>query len=708
MSDVSELFVRFYVNGEDRGLSVRKLSGTESISELFRFEIELHGDDAEIDFDAGVGMPAHVTVTWGEATRHFDGIISVFEELETSEEGARYRAELVPAASLLDVGPASRVFAEITIPELISRVLAEHGITDVRLSLAETYAQRDVVVQYRETDWALLSRWMEAEGIHCWFEHGERGHTLVVSDAPTTHDDLDGGAALRYRKEALDAGESVLSFELAQRIVPARVAVRDYPFSDPRSTNEETAEAAGGGTGDVYDFPASGAQKRLDAARLSKRKGRGTASTVRLAPAHILELEGHARASYNDRWLLTAVSHAAELADGAQWSYKATFECFPATASYRPPRSSPWPRILGAQMATIAGPSGSEIHTDENGRALVVFHWDRGPSGAGTAIWVPLSQIAASQGFGAVHLPRVGDAVLVEFLDGDPDRPVVTGRLYHKVNVHPYTLPGNRTKTVFRDASSPGGEGYNELSFDSAKGAEEVYLRAQRDSRIEVQNDAKRSVGNDDTLSVDGARTVSVGGANTRTVGGDETISVTGSQSVSVETNQTISITGDRKIGVGGDLVEQVEGDRTTAVAGDDDLEITGDRSVSVAGSRSTEITGDDYISVSGSRAESIEGDRQVIVDGQTFESHGSLYVSVTGETSMSYGGDLKVESSTIQKLGAPKIYIAAGTKLYLRALESITLEVGDSTLTVEDGKVTVTNGGATKTLSGDTIYMNT
>lgn len=702
MSDVTKLEAHFYVGGEDSSLVVRALRGREAISALFEFEIDLHDTNASFDFDSVLGEAAHVVVTWGTVERHFDGIVTHFEQLETSDEGAFYRATLAPRAILADLGSTYRVFSQVTVQEIIESVLTEYGIKDVRISLADSYSKRDVVIQYGESDWALVSRWMEAEGIRYFFEHRAEGHTLVITDAATTHETIDGEVNVTYRKEALDAGENVIGFELAQRLVPAKVSVRDYALDDPRSAPHEEAHIESAGGISRFDFPAKNAQKRLDALRTGQKKGRGKASTIRFAPGRRFSLDGHSRTSYNDSWLLTGVEHDGSFLDGKS-AYLVSFETVPGKTSYRPERKTPWPRIFGAQMAKVVGPTGAEIHTDESGRALVTFSWDADS----TQVWLPLSQVASSQGYGSVNLPRVGDSVLVEFFDGDPDRPVITGRMYHKVNVHPYTLPGNKTKTVFRDASTPGGEGYNELTFESAKGAEEIYLRAERNTRTEVQNDATRYVKNDDSLMVDGLRKVTVGGCVMTVVGEDDSIDIMGAQTIAVGANQSIEVTGDRALDVTGDLDDFVEGDRSASISGSDSLTISGNASSSIEGNRFATISGYDFTSVSGSMAQSISGDKQTIVEGETYESHGSLTVTVTGETSYTYSGDMTLESATIQKIGAPKIYIAAGTNLYLRALESITLEVGDSKLTVQDGKITVTNGDSEKILSGSTIYMN-
>lgn len=702
MSDVTKLEAHFSVRGEEPSLVVRALRGREAISELFEFQVDLHDTNAAFDFDTILGEPAHVLVTWGTTERHFDGIVAHFEQLETSDEGAFYRATLAPRVLFANLNTSYRVFSKVTLREMLQSILSEHGIQDVRMSLSDSYTPCDALIQYGESDWALVSRCLEAEGIRYFFEHHAQGHTLVITDAAASHDLIEGESSLAYRKEALDAGENIIGYEVAQRLVPAKVHVRDYALDDPRKATQEEAQAKSAGDIARFDFPARNAQKRLEALRVGQKLGRGKASTIRFVPGRIFSLEGHARTSYNDSWLLTVVEHDATFLEGKS-AYGVSFETVPGKTNYRPERKTPRPRILGTQMAQVVGPNGAEIHTDDAGRALVTFSWDA----VGSEVWIPLSHVASSQGFGTVNLPRVGDWVLVEFFDGDPDRPVITGRMYNKVNVHPYTLPGNKTKTVFRDASSPGGNGYNELTFDSAKGAEEIFMRAERNTRTEVQNDAYRLVKNDDALVVEGARSVSVTGSLTTAVSEDESRTVTGAQNVAVGGDQFIAVTGDRSMEVEGSSDDTILGDRYAAITGDDAITIQGDATSTIEGNRITSIGGYDYTEVSGSVAQSISGDKQTIVEGGTFESHGSLTVCVTGETSYSYSGDLTLESSTIQKIGAPKIYIAAGTNLYLRALETITLEVGDSKLTIQDGKVTVTNGGSEKVLSGDAIYMN-
>lgn len=337
MTRATEIDVRFYVKGAATSLLVRSVRGRGPISELFRFEVDLVGDDDSLDLDASVGEAAHVVIRWGgngAAYRRVDSVV----ELEASHEGTRYQVELVPRGGVLDRSAGCRVFSEITAPELIERVLSEHGVTDVRRSLTDTYATRDIIVQYQETDWALLSRWMEAEGIRYFFEHSAEGYTLVITDAPTTHDEIDGDKVISYREETLDAGENVLTFQVSRRIVPSRVTVRDYPLDDPRGSKQETAEAKESGNGSAFVFPAQGAKKRLDALRLPEKTGRGSASSIRLSAGRAFELDSHPRSGYNADWLVTAIEHEGIFRSDGQSNYSVSFECVPRTTPYRPAR----------------------------------------------------------------------------------------------------------------------------------------------------------------------------------------------------------------------------------------------------------------------------------------------------------------------------------------------------------------------------------
>lgn len=702
----------FEIDGGAFELHVDALSGSEALSDIYRFELSLRAPSARFDFGAQVGKAARVALRSGSYERIFHGIVSRFEQPHDAAQPV-FKAELVPRAWLLDLASGCRVLAGLSVPEIVKRLLDEHGVSDVRFDLASSYGKRDVTVQYRESDWAFLSRLLEAEGIHYFFEHSTDRHVLVLSDRDSAHEPLDGDGdgALPFRPSsgALDAEEGVMSFGIAQRIRPGRVTVRDYP-DNPRLAKEESASAEGDAAIGRYEFPATRAEMRLHELRVSRRVGSGRARSLRLAAGRAFTLREHPREEYDAGYLLTRVEHSFSAASG----HTAAFSCVPVEQPYRPERRTPVPRIHGVQSATVVGPPGVEIHTDELGRALVRFHWDRGAS-LESACWVPVAHHAAGPGSGAVHIPHVGDAVLVEFMDGDPDRPLVSGRIYSAVNKHPHALPANATKAVFRDASSPGGQGYNELSFDCAAGTEQVFLRAQRDLRIESLRNAERVVGQDEELSVARHRSVSVDGNNMLSVTGDDIVEVGGSQSLQIVGGRTIAVDGDHVLQIAGESRRQVVGDSSVVLEGALQVVVQGAEKRAIQGestnvydsARRTSVTGDDSLSVTGNRIESVSGNLQQVVDGATSALHGSLQTAVSGDYALRAEGELRIESKTIEKIGAPSIYIAASSKLYLRAREQIVLEVGDSKLTVEDGKIYITNGGVTKTLSGDKVKLN-
>jgi type VI secretion system secreted protein VgrG len=715
--------VSFEVEGSSEPLTVRSLSAREAISELYEADLIVTAEDGGLDFGALVGKRARVTLRDGAHERLLHGLVCRFEELPDRDGKAAFRAVVVPRAALLDMTVGSRVLASLSAPEIVDRVLREHGITTVRTSLTGAYARRDVAIQYRESDWAFLSRLLESEGIHYHFEHGGDEEVLVLSDREVGHDPIDGGEPLPFRPEAgaLSAEEGISRFGFSHRIRPARMTVRDYP-ENPRVVNEETASANDTSSIGMYEFPATRASLRLQQARASRSVGSGRARSLRLAPGRVFSLREHPREDYGARYLVTRVEHTFESA-GTEASYSLGFQCVPATEPYRPERKTPVPRIHSVQSATVVGPQGLEIHTDELGRVLVRFQWDRDTSSLESACWVPVAHHAAGAGHGAVNVPRAGDAVLVEFLDGDPDRPIVNGRVYNLLNKHPYALPANGTKAVFRDASTPGGNGYNELTFDSAAGAEQVYLRAQRDLKAEVLRDAEKNVGQDDRAAVTRDLQLSVGRHSTATVGGDEKLSVEGAQtlevtkdrSVTVEGNHHERVHGNVERGVGGDRTEIVEGNLSVSVEGADKRAVSGDVTQVLEGARTTSVTGDDSttvggnssLSVSGNHSVSIAGNLQQVVDGATSQVYTSWQLAATSDLSLQAEGELRIESATIEKIGAPKVYIAAGSKLYLRAREEIILEVGDSKLTITSGKIYVSNGDSTKTLAGDTVSIN-
>ncbi|WP_437275319.1 type VI secretion system tip protein TssI/VgrG [Sorangium sp. So ce375] len=715
---------RLTIDGLKTSLEVKELAGAEAISELYAFDITVECADTNLDLDALVAESAVLTLDHGASARHLHGIVSRLEQVLTLEHRAAYRATLVPEVWLLDQRYDCRIFQGVTTAEVIERVLKLGGVRRFEMVLQRSYEARDVCVQYRESDWAFLSRLMEEEGIFYYFEHTDAGATLMISDTAQVHAPI-SPKELRYRAVtgALHTGEGIDSFRFAQRVRPGKVTTRDVPFENPASVVDTAAEKGRHTDLAVFAYPASpAAEIRLDALQATASVGQGEACTVRLAPGARFRIEDHPRESFNAEYLVTRLQHAARL--DSKEGYRCTFECVPAGVAFRPPCRTQKPRIAGPQAATVVGTQGAEIETDSDGRVRVRLHWDRNGNASDNACWVHVAQMASGAGYGAMHIPRVGSAVLVEFLDGDPDRPIVTGRVYTVVSPYPYALPAEKTKSTLRTRTTPGGGGYNELRFEDQSGREEVYLRAQRDLKVDALNDARHTVGGDDALAVTGdhtktiggAETVTIAGARAVTVGAAETRTVAADQTTSVGADSWLSVAGDHTASVFGDRRDVVAGDRSACVGGDESVMVSGDRTVTVTGAHAISSLDDESRRVAGNLTLSVGGTMQQVVDGHCTLSASSLEWAVTdGALEMTCAGEVRVESEQEVQIGGPDLALFADSTIRIRAQKKIVLEIGNATdaegksakIEITSDGIYVTNGSATEKLDGGTVRLN-
>ncbi|MPS55761.1 MAG: type VI secretion system tip protein VgrG, partial [Pseudomonas sp.] len=371
-----------------------------------------------------------------------------------------------------------------------------------------------------ETDLHLIQRLCAEEGIHYHFQHGASGHVLVFGDDQTVFPRL---AATAYQQDSgLVADQPVIKrFGLRLETRTSRVTRRDYDFEKPRLTMEAAFHSDFQPDLEDYDYPgrfterARGkhlSQRVLERHRHDYELAEGESDQPRLVSGHFLPLTEHPRSDWNQLWLLTEVLHEGkqpqvleesvtshvDSGDGFVQGYRNHFSATPWAIPFRPALCHPKPKVLGSQTAVVTGPAGEEIHCDEYGRVKVQFHWDRhGQADDKTSCWLRVSSSWAGDRYGGIAIPRVGMEVLVTFLEGDPDQPLVTGCLYHKEHQVPYDLPANKTRTVFKTLSSPGGGGYNELRIEDRKGAEQIYIHAQRDWDENIEHDQKIRVGHE-------------------------------------------------------------------------------------------------------------------------------------------------------------------------------------------------------------------
>ena len=710
MPELADRFL-FEASALSQTFRVARFEGHEGMNELYRFELTVVCDDPAVDLRAALGTPACLTLRVdGESDRYVHGIIARFQHGDAGKKVTTYRVTLVPRAHLLHYRSDIRIFQELTAPDILQKVLEGAGLTsgdDFRLSLQGTYRTREYCVQFRESDFAFISRLMEEEGISYFFEHEAAKHTMVLVDKPGACTPIAGEAAVVFRPGlgALTDVEHVSRFTGSEEIRTGKATFRDYDFKKPNLLLEGTSEADVRANLEVYDYPgpfdttadaAARAKDALEEAQLLREMADGETACMRFLPGFTFDLTEHARDSFNRSWLIASVDHhgAEPLmgeADTGGPRYENRFQCLPADAAIRPPFVTPRPSVKGVQSAIVCGPSGEEIHVDEHGRVKVQFHWDRlGKKDDKSTCWIRVSQIWAGAGWGAMHIPRIGQEVLVDFLDGDPDRPVIVGRVYHGANVPPYALPANKTKSTIKSNSTPGGGGFNELTFEDAKDKEEVYLHAQKDQRIEVLNDKTQTVGHDEKLDVGNDRTLAIGHDQSESIGNDETFSVGHDRVKSVGNDEVEEIGANRQITVGKDHAESIGGSLALSVAKDRTEEIGEEASLSVGKSLAAvigknyglQVAADSAVLVDGKSTENVKLEKLVTVGEKIVFACGDSTVTVLKDGTITIQGkDLTIKASGDVK-------VEADGKVDVKATGDVKVE--------SSGKVDVKSSGAT------------
>ena len=541
--------------GPDALLAVG-LSATEGLSRLFTLAVEAKALRATaVPVERLLGHPVGVRLTLPKAgARFFHGLCVRLTQGNSDAEFTSYRLEVAPSLWLLSKRAQSRIFQQMSVPDILKKVFA--GLT-VEYQVTGKFEPRDYVVQYRETDFAFASRLMEEEGIFYFFKFAEGSHTLVVANTPQAHPPVVGKSAIVYKTHAeqSEANEDcVTGWSKVQEQVPGKFVLWDHTFELPHRNLESakplTESVALGkvthklGVGDhakleVYDWPGAYAQ-RFDgidpnggeqAGELGKLPDDGKRTVdlrMQAAAASAVSVngEGHARQMAaghkftiavlptdlaatpikpDGEYVLTAVNHYAELpanyhsgGGGAGFVYRNSFAAIPSALPYRPQRTTPKPVVPGSQTAVVVGPPGEEIFTDKYGRIKVQFHWDReGQRNAASSCWIRVAHLSAGRGWGMMSVPRVGQEVVIDFLEGDPDQPLCVGCVYNPDQMPHYKLPDEKTKTSVRTNTSPGGDGYNAIRFEDKAGKEQIYTHAQKDMDVRVRSDLMERVGKD-------------------------------------------------------------------------------------------------------------------------------------------------------------------------------------------------------------------
>ncbi|OZI62319.1 type VI secretion system Vgr family protein [Bordetella genomosp. 11] len=584
-------------------LRFRAMHGAETMSQLFEFDVDLVAESYTLDMKALLGKPMSLEIeTPGGTPRFLSGEITRCVLVGRDTDGGGYylyRATLRPWLWYLTQTSDSKIFQNKSVPDVIREVLKDYKYP-VEFKLVDSYRTWEYCVQYQETDFAFVSRLMEHEGIYYWFRHEEGKHTLVLADDVTQHEPVPGYEAIPYYgpdRNAVPREDYIYEWELVEQITPGAFATTDYhPLTPAASLEAKRNNPGAHDNGDLEMYEWQGGytnpedaehytRVRLESLQCQREESRGSCNARGVSPGHLFTLRNHPRQAENREYLVVGAYYRMREASyttgtGDPATLDIDFVVLPSSVQFRAPRVTPIPRTHGPQTATVVGKQGEEIWTDNLGRVKVQFHWDRyGKKDENSSCWVRVSSPWAGGGFGGIQLPRVNDEVVVDFIGGQPDRPIVIGRVYNANNMPPWNLPDNATQSGFLSRSKNGTPATaNAFMFEDRAGAERIWLHAERNLHTEVECD--------ELHHTDGHRNTVIGGNDVKRVLCNRDIDVTGTDKLTVGQSRTVEVTGhedytvkaSRTVHVKSGLMEEKfdNGLKTTVAASGETREITG------------------------------------------------------------------------------------------------------------------------------------
>ena len=568
----AERFIRINTSLGEDVLLLEGFEGVEGVSTPFEFEAAMLSEVANVQVAKLLDQPVVVTVRLHDDTeRNFHGYFNRIEEVESGLAGfSACRGRMVPWLWYLSLFDDCRIFQNKSAPDIIKQVFQDRGFTDFTDSLTGTYPVREYCVQYRETDLNFVSRLMEEEGIFYFFQHTPDKHTLVLADANTAFAACPAQSSVAYDTipGAWHQEDVVISLRMVAETRVGAYTVNDYDFTKPKTSID--ANSSGNRKGEFYEYPARYVTKddgsrfariRMEEQEVGLQAISGQSNCRAFQAGFQFLLTGWTRDELNQEYTLLRISHRfAEnnYRSGEKgvetFDYRNQFYAIPSATPFRPPRLARKPVVPGSQTAVVVGAAGEEIWVDQYGRVIVQFFWDRaGQMNEKSSCWIRVAQVWAGKGWGAIFTPRIGQEVIVDFLEGDPDRPIITGRVYNADQEVPYALPGEQTKSTIKSMSSKGGSGFNEIRLEDKAGSEQVFVFGQKDQDVRITNDRREAIGNDRSLTVTRDKMEKVGRDShsdlardrIEKIGRDHHIQIGGKQAVKIAESHSMTVTGD-------------------------------------------------------------------------------------------------------------------------------------------------------------------
>jgi type VI secretion system secreted protein VgrG len=706
------------------------LSHTSRLSTLEQGELALLSPRADIDPSKLLGKPMSLAIELRDgAKRHVHGYVTRFAAGMHKGRQFGWQATLKPWLWFLTRTADCRIFQDMTVPDIVEAVFKDHAaIADFEFKLVKSYRSRVYCVQYRESDFHFVARLLEDEGIYWYFVHSDGGHKLMLVDDAGSHDDVEGQTRFPHYDnpgQAPPDSEYLSHWRFEHEVQSGKAVLGSYDFERPTTellADTELARSHDQADLEVFDWQGEWVQRadgqhltdvRIDEVQCRWQRCSASSNAHTLATGRCFELDGHTRADQNQKYLLTQVQlsafDAAGESGGSAGEVKCSIAAQPAAQQFRPPRLTPKPFVQGPQTAVVTGPGGEEIFTDKYGRVKVHFHWDRnGDKKDKSSCWVRVSTPWAGKSFGFVQIPRIGQEVVVDFLEGDPDQPLITGRVYNAENMPPWELPANATQSGVLTRSSKGGAygNANAIRFEDKKGDEQLWIHAEKNQDIEVENDETHWVGHDRTKTVDHDETVLIKHDRTEQVVNNETITIGVNRDEKVGANETVTIGANRtetvgaamSVTVGSTLTESIAVNHSESVGGAMELTVGGAIAFTAGAAMAVTVGAVLSESVGAAKTESVGANKSVTVGG-------NLTDTVGGERTFDTAKSVKETIGEAYKLDVTKEFTVTGKKIQFTADDEISLKSGSAQIVLKkNGDITIKGGKLKIEGSGDVV----